>query len=369
MLRSTSRKLSATALIGALAVTAGCGSDIAVRGGEPFPMPADLACFDGNIAGAGSSAQENAMRTWIAAYQTNCEDAQIFYDAIGSGGGRNQFIDGAVDFAGSDAAISPAELKDAAPRCLGSDAINIPAYVVPVAVVFNLKGVDSLNLTPQVIARIFDGKITRWDDQAIADANPGVNLPDTRITPVSRSDESGTTENFTQYLHAAAGDDWPYEPSGQWPVPPAEAAQGNSGIADTVQGGEGTIGYVEASHVGHMSAAKVGVGDEFVELSPESAARVVAESPQREGGNALDRAIDIDYGTTASGAYPIVLVSYEIACLKYDSAEDAARLRDFLSYVISPEGQESASKETGSAPLPEDIRSDLQESIDAISGS
>nr|WP_221308549.1 phosphate ABC transporter substrate-binding protein PstS [Nocardiopsis mwathae] len=361
--------MSATALAGALAVTAGCGSDEAVRGGEPFPMPADLACFDGNISGAGSSAQENAMRTWVAAYQTNCEDAQVFYDAIGSGGGRSQFIDGAVHFAGSDAAISPEEVEEAAPRCEGSDAINIPAYVVPVAVVFNLEGVDSLNLTPQVIARIFDGKITRWDDPAIAGSNPGADLPDTRITPVSRSDESGTTENFTEYLHAAAGDDWPYEPGGRWPVPPVEAAQGNSGIADTVKGGEGTIGYVEASHVGRMHAAAVGVGDAFVELSPESAARVIAGSAQRAGGNPLDRAIDIDFATTDAEAYPIVLVTYEIVCLEYERAEDAERVRDFLSYVISPEGQEAASKETGSAPLPEDIRSDLQESIDAISGS
>src|SRR5690606_18966836 len=235
--------------------------------------------------------------------------ALVFYDAIGSGGGRSQFLDGAVALAGSAAARAEGEAAGAAERRGGSPAVSIPACVVPIAVVFNLEGVASLNLTPEAIAGIFRGEVTHWDDPVIADANPGTELPDRRITPVSRSDESGTTENFTAYLNAAAPDVWPDEPSGQWPVPPVEAAQGNSGVAEAVHGGDGTIGYVEASHVGDMSAAAVGVGEEFVEVSPESAASVGAASPEREGGGEHDHAIDIDYGTTESGVYPIVLAS------------------------------------------------------------
>ncbi|MFW5417592.1 phosphate ABC transporter substrate-binding protein PstS [Nocardiopsis sp. CNT-189] len=363
---STYRTLSAAALATAVALTTACGSDDAVRGRDRIPVPADLSCFGGNLAGSGSSAQENAMTTWIAGYQTECEDALVFYDAIGSGGGRSQFLDGAVDFAGSDAALDETEAAEAVERCEGSPAVNIPAYVVPIAVVFNLEGVDGLNLAPETIAGIFRGEIKRWNDPAIADDNPDADLPDRRITPVSRSDESGTTENFTAYLHAAAPEAWPDEADGQWPVPPVEAAQGNSGIAEAVSGGEGTIGYVEASHVGHMSAAAVGVGGEFVEVSPESAASVVAASPKRKGGGEYDHAIDIDYGTTEPGVYPIVLVSYQIACMDYGDGPENGRIRDFLSYVISPEGQEAASEETGSAPLPEEIRGDLQKTLDAI---
>ncbi|MDA8369791.1 MAG: phosphate ABC transporter substrate-binding protein PstS [Nocardiopsaceae bacterium] len=363
------RKLSATALIGALTLAAGCGSDNAVRGTSPLPVPDDLVCFDGSLSGSGSSAQENAMQTWVAGYQSACDDALVFYDSIGSGGGRSQFIDGAVAFAGSDAALDEEENADAAPRCAGSDAINIPAYVVPIAVVFHLEGVSSLKLTPEAIAKIFNQEITRWNDPEIAEHNPDADLPDTRITPVSRSDESGTTENFTRYLAAAAEDAWPHEAGGQWPITPVEAAQGNSGVAEAVENGKGTIGYVEASHIGHMTAAEVGVGEEFVELSPESAGAVIAGSPEREGGNEHDHALELDYGTTEPGAYPIVLVSYEIACLTYPQADQAERVRAFLSYVISPEGQQAVSEETGSAPLPEDIHKTLQESIDAISGA
>ncbi|WP_017625417.1 phosphate ABC transporter substrate-binding protein PstS [Nocardiopsis chromatogenes] len=363
---STRRACFAAAASGVLALTAACGSDNAVRGNNPIPVPDDLACFGGTLSGAGSSAQENAMTTWIAGYQTACQDSLVFYDAIGSGGGRSQFLDGAVAFAGTDAALDPKEHEEAVARCDSSAAVNIPAYVVPIAVVFSLEGVDELNMSPDTIAGIFKGDITRWDAPEIAEDNPDADLPDKRITPVSRSDESGTTENFTEYLHSAAPDVWTYEPDGQWPLPPVEAAQGNSGIAEAVEGGNGTIGYVEASHVGHMSAARVGVGEEFVELSPESAAKVVAEAPRREGSGRYDYALELDYGTTESGVYPIVLVSYQAACLDYEDPDQGERVRDFLSYVISPEGQQAASDETGSAPLPEDIRTDLQATLDAI---
>lgn len=359
-----------TALAGLLMATAGCGSDDAVRGAPPLPVPADLECFDGSLSGAGSSAQENAMTTWIAGYQTNCDDAQVYYDSIGSGGGRSQFIDGAVAFAGSDAAMKPEENADAQERCSGSDTVNLPAYVVAIAVVFNLEGIDSLNLTPEAIAGIFNQQITRWDDEAIAEANPGLDLPDMAITPVTRSDDSGTTQNFTAYLAATGGEAWPHEPSGQWPITPAEAAQGNSGIADTVESAPGTVGYVEVSHVHGMSTASVGVGEDFVEISPEAAARVVADSPRRaDNPSEYDLAIDLDFGTTAADTYPIVLVTYQVACLEYEDAAQAERLRSFLRYVVSPEGQEAASEETGSAPISDEMREQLHTSIDAIGGT
>ena len=126
------------------------------------------------------------------------------YDPVGSGTGRENFISGAFAFAGSDSALSTdeGELDAANERC-GGDVVEVPAYISPIAVIFNLPGVDELNLKPETIAMIFDGKITKWNDEAIAADNPDADLPDTAITPVHRSDDSGTTGNFTDYLSKA----------------------------------------------------------------------------------------------------------------------------------------------------------------------
>lgn len=308
------------------------------------------------------------MQVWIAGYQQECDDATINYDPIGSGGGRSQFIDGAVTFAGTDAALHGAETEEARDRCAGATPVNLPAFAVPIAVVYHVDGIDAgLNLAPDTIAGLFNQDITRWDDPAIAEDNPDIDLPDTAVQPVSRSDESGTTENFTEYLHAAASETWPHDPGGQWPIEPAEAGQGNSGVAAAVEGGDGMIGYVEVSHAGELDAANVGVGDAFVAPSPEAAGRVVAEATPREDNEEHDLALDLDYGTTAADTYPIVLIAYEVACLGYDDATEVDLLTGFLSYVVSEEGQRAASAETGSALLPESVREDVQDVVDVIS--
>src|SRR3954466_635062 len=161
----------------------------------------------GTIAGAGSSAQQAAQEAWKANFESANSDATVSYDPIGSGGGRDQFIaGGATAFAGSDSPFDSDELPKATQRCQGggADLVQIPDYISPIAIVYNLSGVDNLQLSPEVTAKIFKGEITKWNDPAIAADNAGVDLPDTEITPVHRSDESGTTANFTDYLHEAA---------------------------------------------------------------------------------------------------------------------------------------------------------------------
>lgn len=364
MSRAKRRAGTVIALLGALTLVAGCGSDNAVRGGAQIPVPEDLECFDGAIRGAGSSAQELAMQVWISALQTACDDARIYYDAIGSGGGRNQFIDGAVDFAGSDAAMDEGEQEEARQRC-DSDVIHLPAYVVPIAVAFNLEGIDSLNLTPDTLARLFSGDITRWNDPAIAETNPDVDLPDLPVVPVSRSDESGTTENFTAYLAAAAPDAWPHDPDGQWPFPPVEAGQGNSGVAQAIRGGQGTIGYLEASHAEGMATVRV--------------ARGTASSPRRRslrhgsyrsprGGTAPPRTTTPWSWTTP---LPKPTLPHRAGQLRdrlpvVRGRATAEGVRTFLSYLLSAEGQEAASQESGSAPLDAELRAELLESVAAI---
>ncbi|WP_324278464.1 phosphate ABC transporter substrate-binding protein PstS [Blastococcus brunescens] len=258
------------------------------------------------------------------------------------------------------------ELVEAEERCGPSGIFELPNYISPIAVVYNLEGVEELDLSPETLAGIFAQQITTWNDPAIAADNPDAELPDLAITPVNRSDESGTTENFTDYLADAAGGAWPHEPDGSWPVPGGEAAQGNSGVVAAVGGGQGTIGYADLSQAGDLGVASIGVGDEFVAPSAEAAAAVVENSPRLEGRGQHDVVIELDRDTAGSGEYPIVLVSYHIGCLEYDEPGTAERLRAFMTYVVSPEGQEAAAEVAGSAPISDGLREQALDAIDAV---
>jgi len=346
---------------------AGCGA--ANETAPPAGGGGDAAAsgVSGTIAGAGASSQQAAMQAWIAGFTAVAPDATVNYDPSGSGAGRDQFIANAVAFAGSDAALDEEELPQAQERCGGPDnVIQMPTYISPIAVVYNLEGVDNLQLSAATMAKIFNRQITTWNDPAIAADNPGATLPATPITPVNRSDESGTTENFTEYLAAAAGADWPHEPSGDWPVQGGEAAQGTSGVISAVQGGQGTIGYADASQAGELGTVAVGVGGEFVEPTPEAAAAVVENSPRVEGQGQYNFAVELRRDTAESGNYPIVLVSYEIACTQYPDEPQAGLVQAFLGYVISEEGQQAAAEAAGSAPITDAQRSQYQPAIDAI---
>ena len=232
--------------------------------------------LSGKLDGAGSSAQESAMDAWRAGFQKQNSGATVNYDPSGSGAGVEKFNAGGVDFAGSDSALDAekGEVAAAKKRC-GADAIEVPNYVSPIAVVFNLEGVDDLQLSPKTIAGIFDGKITTWDDAAIKADNPDAKLPSTKIDPVHRSDESGTTKNFTDYLEKAGDGAWTHPADKVWPIKSGEGANQTSGMISAVKGGKGTIGYADLSQVGDLSAAKIKVGDQWVEPSAEGAAIAV----------------------------------------------------------------------------------------------
>lgn len=321
--------------------------------------------LSGTVQGAGASSQEAAMEAWTAGFTKANPDVTINYNPIGSGGGRTRFVDGASAFGASDEPLDDEELAGAKKRC--GEVVEIPAYISPIAVAFNLPGVDKLNLRPETIANIFNGKITNWNDQAIARDNPNAKLPNLRITPVNRSDESGTTENFQDYLSKAAGNAWPHEVSGDWPVKGGEAAQGTSGVVDAVKAGNGTIGYADASQIGDLGTANVGVGKEFVSYSPEAAAKVLESSKRIEGRGKYSFAYELARDTAKSGTYPIVLVSYELACQSYPSAEQANAVKAFFNYIVSPEGQQLAAKQSGSAPISDSLRQQIKPAIDAIS--
>ncbi|WP_307793912.1 phosphate ABC transporter substrate-binding protein PstS [Actinotalea soli] len=333
-------------------------------GAEETSTGAELS---GEIAGAGASSQGAAMEAWMVGFMDANPDANVTYDPIGSGGGREQFTSGGTDFAGSDAYLGDDEIAAAEETCGAEGFIEFAGYISPIAVAYNLPEVEQLNLSASALAQIFDGQITTWDDPAIAELNPDAELPDTNITAVHRSDESGTTENFVDYLAQAAPEDWPYEVSGDWPTQSGEAAPQTQGVRAALDGGVGTIGYIDASQVGDLGVAAIQVGDEFVEYSPEAAAAVVDAAEVAEGRPTYSFAFDLPRDTTESGVYPIVLVSYQLACLEYADQETADLVKGFLSYVISPEGQDAAAQNAGSAPISDELRTQAQEAIDAIS--
>ncbi len=361
--------LLAIPLVLALSIgVAACGSDDSDSGST------DSASADGNlsgqIAGAGASSQEAAMNGWIVGFQDANPDVTISYDPVGSGGGREQFIAGGTSFGGTDSAMDEGELKEVAKRCGNiNNYIEVPAYISPIAVAYNVDGVDELNLSSSTLAQIMSGKIENWNDQAIAADNPDAELPDTRITVVHRSDESGTTENFADYLSQAAPKDWTYEVDGYWPIKGGEAAQGTSGVISAINSGSGTIGYADLSQVGDLGTVNVKVGEEYVAPTPEAAAQIVDISKQVKSPGKFIFAYDLERDTTKAGIYPISLVSYEMACTQYDNADEAALVKGFYSYIISEEGQQASAEAAGSAPISESLRKEITPAIEAIGAS
>ena len=360
---------TATLAVVASIALAACGNDNPTGTTSPAASEGATA-LTGTLKASGASSQESAMTAWIAGYQGVQPEVTVNYDSVGSGAGRENLLAGAVDFAGSDAALDEEERAKVVETCGPKGAMNIPVYISPVAVPFNLKGVTELNLKPDTLAKIFDRKITVWNDPAIAADNPGAALPATKITVVNRSDESGTTENFMEYLSAAAPDSWSYEADKAWPVTGREAAAQTTGVIEVVGRTDGAIGYADASAVGTLSSAKIGVGDEFVAFSPEAAAKVVDASKPAETGVEGDLALELARDTTESGAYPIVLVSYHIVCSSYSDPAKAELVKDFVGYVVSEAGQKASAEAAGSAPISADLRTKAEASLALItSGS
>ncbi|MBC8090365.1 MAG: phosphate ABC transporter substrate-binding protein PstS [Pseudonocardia sp.] len=365
MNRSTlGRRLFAGSAVLALALTAACGGNddsSDTDGGEESTIT-------GSIAGVGASAQGSAQEAWVAGFLgANPDVDDVTYDPAGSGAGREAFTTGGSDFAGSDAYLDEEEIAAATTTCGEAGFVEFPGYISPIAVAYNLPAVEALNLSAPVIAQIFNVQITTWNDPAIAALNEGVTLPATPINAVHRSDESGTTENFTDYLSQAAPAEWTYEASGDWPAPGGEPAAQTQGVAAALNATEGSIGYLDASQAGDLGVAAIQVGTEFVEYSPEAAAAAVDAAEPVAGRPEYSFAIDLPRTTTEAGVYPIVLVSYQIACVNYDDEEKANLVKAYFSYIISEEGQAAAAEQAGSAPISDEQRTQAQTAVDAIS--
>lgn len=353
-----------------LAVTA-CGSDNATRtasdAGAGVSRAPGASNVSGTLTGIGASSQKAAMEAWKVGFEARFPDAKVQYSPDGSGAGRKAFLSGAAQFAGSDAYLKDEEMDAAQEVCGPASALNIPVYTSPIAVAFNLAGVKELNLDAGTIAGIFTGEIRTWNDPAIAGQNEGTELPDTAITVVHRSDESGTTENFVDYLASAAPSVWAYGVSGDWPADiQAENAKGTSGVVSTATATNGAITYADASAVGDLGQAKVKVGGEYVALAPEAAAKAVDVSTPVPGRPDLDMSRELERDTAQSGAYPVVLISYHLYCSTYEDQNTVDLIKAFGSYVGSEEGQMDAAESAGNAPLSDALRTKAQQAIDSI---
>jgi phosphate transport system substrate-binding protein len=365
-------RLAAVALVGAIALTA-CGSDENTdTSAQPSGSGDTTACASGTLNAEGSSAQKNAIDEAIASYGDACPDAKVNYNPTGSGAGIKQFNAGQVDFAGSDSALKTeavdgvVEADAAKQRCQGNAAWNLPMVAGPIAISYNVPGVTDLTLTPDVAAKMFKGVIKTWNDPAIKAVNTSANLPATPVKVFYRSDESGTTENFQKYLAGAAPSAWTDKPSKVWPGKVGEGREKSAGVAEGVKSTAGGLTYVEWSYArdNNLSVSKVDNGGGAVELTGESAGKaLLAAQPAGEGN---DLRLKLDYTTKEPGVYPIVLVTYEVACSKGLDASKTALVKSFLSHMASPEVQKSF-EDIGYAPVPAELLTKVSTAVTAIS--
>jgi phosphate transport system substrate-binding protein len=347
------------ALLAAAALSA-CGTDN--NSAKPVASTTSasasaVSCPTGTLSGAGSTAQFNAISQWTKDYQGACPAVTINYNSNGSGAGVTAFTNKQADFAGSDYPLSAAQITalTTAGRCGTGKAIDIPVVPGAIAVVFNVPGVTSLNLSAKNLAGIFNGTIKTWNDAAIAADNSGVTLPNLAIQPFYRSDTSGTSYNFSNYLHSL-------EPTfgaanKQWPGTAGQGQKGSSAIAAKVQSTSGGIGYAEYSYAtqNKLSYAKVSnSAGAFVELTQVNANNFISHGKVTQNGS--DTTLAFDYTYADPSAYPAVLVTYEILCGTGNDATQLPLIKGFLNYTVSSKAQ-SALTGLGYVPLPTTIAS------------
>ena len=319
----------------------------------------------GQLVGEGASSQQAAMDYFGIQYSETVEGASLAYTASGSGSGRRNFVGGQVAFGGSDSPMDDEQAAEAMDRCDGNEAWHLPFVIGPVAIAYNLPGVDTLNLSIATVAEIFKGEITNWNDDAIAAENDGVELPDMDISVVYRSDESGTTDNFQKFLTAAEPDLW--DTTGQvFPSEVGEGANGSNGVASQVTAVEGGITYVEAGFATQqgLGVANLDFGNGPVELNAESVGVALdALEFLTEGHNMV---VDTDalFASDTDGSYPLVLTTYEVVCSAGYDDTTRDQVKDFLTVAL--DSQDDTLESLGYIPVTGTHHERLTDAVEAI---
>lgn len=326
-IRTTICAAAAIALSACAGTQGGAGNELS-GAGATFPLPYYTLSFDNFQKQTGIS---------------------VSYGGIGSGGGVRSLKDGIVDFAASDAFLTDEEMQHMPP------VVHVPTCMGAVVVAYNLPGIDSLRLTGNLIADIFGGKITRWDDPRIAAANESLALPSLDIVPVFRADGSGTTFVFTDYL-AKADNDWnvTYGCGKTVNFPIGQAAKGNPGVAGIIGNTQGAIGYIGAEYAFAQKLRYASVANAMGEYVVPTAASI---SKAAQGAMPTDTRASIT-NSHADGAYPISCFTWIIVYAEQNysgrSASQAQSLSKLLSYMLSPEAQSNTAA-VGYAPLPANV--------------
>jgi len=351
-------------VLAALAVAAACGesSKNAGKDSAAGAAPATATTSGADLTGAGATFPYPLYSKWFDAYATK-SGVKINYQSIGSGGGIRQLSEQTVDFGASDAPMSDAELA----KAKGGAVLHIPTALGAVVIVYNLPDLGApLKLTGDVIASIFQGQITKWNDARIAALNPGAKLPATDILVVHRSDGSGTSYVFTDYL-ASVSPAWAAKPGKwkevQWPV--GLGAKWNEGVAGQVKQTPGAIGYVELAYATQNKMNMASVKNAAGEFVAPSIASVTAAAAGAAGKlpPTTDYRVSI-VNAPGAGVYPISSFTWIIAYVKQADAAKGKKLTDFLRWALT-EGQGMESS-LDYAPLPEGMRTALLTRVDSI---
>jgi phosphate transport system substrate-binding protein len=363
---------------GALMLSA-CGSDdntggtgATTTGGGTAGDVAPANCGGKNaLKSSGSSAQANAVTRFVNAYETACEGFTLNYTSSGSGAGVSEFIGGQTDFGGSDSPLNAekGEVEKAKQRCGGADAWNLPAVFGPIAVTYNVPGVDGLALDGPTLGKIFNGAVNTWNAPEIAALNAGKTLPGDNINVIFRSDESGTTDNFQKYLDAASDGAWGKGAGKTFNGGVGEGAKGNEGTSAAIKNTPGSITYNEWSYATkqglQIADIVTSAGPDPVKLTAESVGKSIDTVKIKGEGNDLVLDTSSFYKPAEAGAYPIVLPTYEIVCSKYPDADAAPAVKAFLTAALG-KGQEGL-QEAGYIPVPDAFKSRLTTAVNAIS--
>lgn len=323
-----------------------------------------------SLKASGSSAQANAMTRFVTAYEAACPGFTVNYTSSGSGAGVSEFIGGQTDFGGTDSPLNPdkGEVEKAKARCGGSDAWNLPMVFGPIAITYNVPGVDGIALDGPTAAKIFNGTVKSWDAPEIAALNQGKALPATPIVVIFRSDESGTTDNFQKYLDAASNGAWGKGAGKTFNGGTGEGAKGNEGTSAAIKSTPGSITYNEWSFAKNQGLQIANVitsaGPDPVALSVESVGKSIEGVKIKGQGNDLVLDTSSFYNPTTPGAYPIVLGTYTVVCSKYPDSQVAPAVKAFLTIALG-KGQEGLT-DNGYIPVPDSFKGKLSAAIDAI---
>ena len=299
----------------------------------------------GTLNGSGSTFQLTFQQTAIQSYKAIQPNITVNYGGGGSGKGRTDLASGVVQYAGSDTAPIP---SDEVASFKGKTVLYFPVLVGPITVSFNVPGVKSLKLDAPTIADIFQAKITKWNDSKIAALNPGVKLPSTAITIARRSDSSGTTQNFSEFLVEGAPGVWKLgsDSTINWPAD-SRGGNGNGGVAQIVKSTTGAVGYVDyadAKASGLTFASIKNKAGNYIAPSTDSAT---------EAANNVTVKPNLTFSAiwaSGSGSYPVTYQSWVLVYQTQSSSSTTKNLKDYVGYLVG-DGQKLL-PELGYAPLP-----------------